>query len=143
LIPEEIGFLRYLCAAKVELSEYEFPPNKVSNIQNQLEKLISTNYYLNKSAKNAFRSYLLAYASHSHKDIFNVLELNLYAVGLAFGFQTPPIVDLPISTKRRKRKFNMNSDSKMSHQKFSNSHAFSAINPYGRRELKDKRQFCH
>jgi len=143
LIPEEIGFLRYLCAAKVELCEYEFPSNKVANIQRQLEKLISTNYYLNKAAKSAFRSYLLAYASHSHKDIFNVLELDLHAVGLAFGFQTPPNVDLPISTKRRKRKFNMRSDGKMAHQSFSNTHTFSATNPYGRRDLNDKRQFCH
>lgn len=43
------------------------------------------NYYLNKSARDAYRSYLLAYASHSHKDIFNVHELDLQVrLGLAW-----------------------------------------------------------
>merc|ERR1712032_1372356 len=115
----------------------------MGNIQRKLENLISSNYYLSKAAKNAFRSYLLAYTSHSHKDIFNVLKLDLHAVGLAFGLKTPPNVDLQISTKRRKRKFNMRSDGKIENKKFSNAHTFSAMNPYGRRESNDKRQFCH
>merc|ERR1712038_61239 len=104
LTPEETGFLRYLKAAKVSLNEYEFPMNKIANVQSQLQKLIEKNYYLNKAAKDAYRSYLLAYASHSHKDIFNVLELDLQAVGLAFGFQCPPTVDLPLIRKKNKRK---------------------------------------
>lgn len=41
------------------------------------EHLVSKNYYLNKSAKDAYRSYLLAYNSHSMKDIFNVHRLDL------------------------------------------------------------------
>lgn len=41
------------------------------------EKLVANNYYLNKSAKDAYRSYLLAYNSHSMKDIFNVHRLDL------------------------------------------------------------------
>ena len=41
------------------------------------EKLVGSNYYLNKSAKEAYRSYLLAYNSHSMKDIFNVHRLDL------------------------------------------------------------------
>lgn len=35
--------------------EFEFPEKKLLNIQSQLEKLIASNYYLNKSAKDAFR----------------------------------------------------------------------------------------
>lgn len=46
-------------------------------MQSQLTKLVEKNYYLNKSARDAYRSYLLAYASHSHKEIFNVHELDL------------------------------------------------------------------
>lgn len=53
--PEELGFLRFLKAAKVTLNEYEFSWNKIANIQPQLEKLISQNYYLNKSAKEAYK----------------------------------------------------------------------------------------
>merc|ERR1712179_801333 len=103
LTPEETGFLRYLKASKVTLNEYEFPTNKVANVQSQLQRLIETNYYLNCSARDAYRSYLLAYASHSHRDIFNVHELDLQAVGRAFGFTTPPRVDIAFGTKGGKR----------------------------------------
>ena len=58
LTPSELGFLRYLKAAKVPLNEYEFPANKIANIQSQLTKLIKTNYLLNQSAKDGYRAYL-------------------------------------------------------------------------------------
>ena len=77
LLPEETAFLKYLREAKVTLQEYEFPVNKVANIGTQTMMLVEKNYYLNKSARDAYRSYLLSYASHSHKDIFNVHELDL------------------------------------------------------------------
>ena len=59
LTPEETGFLRYLKAAKVSLNEYEFPSHKIANVQSQLQRLIEKNYYLNKAARDAYRSYLL------------------------------------------------------------------------------------
>lgn len=99
LRPEELGFLRYLKAAKVTLNEFEFSWNKVANIQTQLENLISKNYYLNKSAKEAYKCYLRAYDSHSLKDIFDVTNMDLTAVSKSFGFSVPPFVDLPISNK--------------------------------------------
>ena len=146
LTPEETGFLRYLKAAKVTLNEYEFRTHKVANVQSQLQSLIEKNYYLNKAARDAYRSYLLAYASHSLRDIFNVHELDLQAVGLAFGFTTPPRVDLAFSakgnTKRRhngqKLKTKGGKDRSMS-----SGHGFSASNPYGKREKNDRRQFSH
>lgn len=55
LRPEELGFLRYLKQARVALMEYEFSWTKIANIQPQLEKLVSQNYYLNKSAKEAYK----------------------------------------------------------------------------------------
>ena len=81
-MPEETAFLKYLREAKVTLQEYEFPSNKVANISTQTNMLIEKNYYLNKSARDAYRSYLLSYASHSHKDIFNVHELDLQGASL-------------------------------------------------------------
>ncbi|VDN21861.1 unnamed protein product [Gongylonema pulchrum] len=99
LRPEELGFLRYLKHAKVVLNEYEFSWSKVANIQPQLEKLIAQNYYLNKSAKEAYKCYVRAYDSHSLKNIFDVNTLDLIAVAKSFGFSTPPFVDLPISHK--------------------------------------------
>lgn len=138
LIPEETGFLRYLKAAKVTLNEYEFPTNKVANVQSQLHRLIESNYYLNKAARDAYRSYLLAYASHAHRDIFNVHELDLQAVGAAFGFTTPPRVDLAFGKEKRKK---VGGDGKSRHS--GTGHAFSASNPYGKRSAGDKRQFSH
>lgn len=48
LLPSEVGFLKLLKEARVPLVEFELPAKKILNIQSQLEKLISANYYLNK-----------------------------------------------------------------------------------------------
>merc|ERR1719335_2028644 len=37
LMPEELGFLRFLKAAGVPVNEYSFPPSKIANIQQQRE----------------------------------------------------------------------------------------------------------
>ncbi|KAF1800120.1 ATP-dependent RNA helicase HAS1 [Mucor lusitanicus] len=94
LLPSELGFLRYLKHAKVPLNEYQFPSNKIANVQGQLEKLIDKNYYLNQSAKDGYRSYLQAYSSFSLKKIFDVNNLDLAKVAKAFGFASPPKVNL-------------------------------------------------
>ncbi|XP_005676303.1 PREDICTED: ATP-dependent RNA helicase DDX18 [Capra hircus] len=106
LRPEELGFLRYLKQSKVPLSEFEFSWSKISDIQSQLEKLIEKNYFLHKSAQEAYKSYIRAYDSHSLKQIFNVNNLNLPQVALSFGFKVPPFVDLNVNSndgKVRKR----------------------------------------
>ena len=89
------------------LNEYQFPPSKIANVQSQLERLIEKNYYLNRSAKEGYRSYLQAYASHAQKDIFDVGKLDLSKVGLAYGFTCPPTVNLLIgsSLKENKKKY--------------------------------------
>ncbi|KAH8284380.1 hypothetical protein KR018_010670 [Drosophila ironensis] len=101
--PEELGFLRYLKAAKVPLNEFEFSWQKIADIQLQLEKLISKNYFLNQSAKEAFKSYVRAYDSHQLKQIFNVNTLDLQAVAKSFGFLVPPVVDLKVGAAKRER----------------------------------------
>lgn len=62
----------------------------------QMEKLIEKNYYLHKSAQEAYKSYVRAYDSHSLKQIYSVNTLNLPMVALSFGFKVPPYVDLSI-----------------------------------------------
>jgi len=101
LRPEELGFLRYLKQANVPLNEFEFGWNKVSNIQPQMEKLISKNYFLSISAKEAFKAYVRAYESHSLKQIFNVQTLDLNAVGRSFGFSVPPHIDLGVGYSKK------------------------------------------
>jgi hypothetical protein len=61
----------------VPLNEYEFPLNKLASVQSQLERLVEKNYYLHQSARDAYRSYILAYNSHALKEIFNVHTLDL------------------------------------------------------------------
>ena len=158
LLPEETAFLRYLRVAKVTLNEFEFPAHKIANITTQLQMLIEKNFYLNKSARDAYRSYLLSYASHQHKDIFKVLELDLQGVGKGFGFTVPPRVDLNLSArgpeKRNRNKIGggkaaggaggSSSSSGARPERFGSSgHAFSAENPYGKKAAGDKRQFSH
>lgn len=55
LLPNEVGFLKYLKEARVPVVEFEFPTKKLVNVQSQLEKLIGKNYYLNNSAKDGYR----------------------------------------------------------------------------------------
>lgn len=59
-----------------------------------MESLLEKNHYLHVSARDAYRSYLQAYASHSLKETFNVNELDLQKVAKSFGFSVPPRVDL-------------------------------------------------
>ena len=81
LRPEELGFLRYLRQANVPLNEFEFSWSKVSDIQPQLEKLTSKNYFLNLSAKEAFKAYVRAYESHGLK---HVSQLSHYSKSQIF-----------------------------------------------------------
>ncbi|XP_069699937.1 probable ATP-dependent RNA helicase pitchoune [Periplaneta americana] len=108
LRPEELGFLRYLKQARVPLNEFEFSWNKIADIQLQLEKLIGKNYFLNLSAKDAFKAYVRAYDSHHLKQIFDVETLDLAKVAASFGFRVPPAVDLQVNSSKgarpRKRK---------------------------------------
>jgi ATP-dependent RNA helicase DDX18/HAS1 len=134
LIPEELGFLRYLKGAKVPLNEYEFPSSKIANVQSQLEKLVEKNYYLHQSARDAYRSYLLAYNSHAMKDIFNVHRLDLQAVASSFGFNCPPKVNLNLDSSAAKFR-------KKAPAGRTGKHGFDASNPYGRKGGGDKTKF--
>ncbi|MCJ1285101.1 ATP-dependent RNA helicase [Xylographa opegraphella] len=106
LQPSEVGFLKHLKEARVPVVEFDFPAKRIVNVQSQLEKLIGQNYYLNKSAKDGYRSYLQAYASHSLRSIFDVNKLDLVKVAKSFGFQTPPRIDIQLgaSMSRDKKK---------------------------------------
>ncbi|XP_051161355.1 probable ATP-dependent RNA helicase pitchoune [Leptopilina boulardi] len=103
LRPEELGFLRYLSQARVPVNEFEFSWNKVKNIQLQLEKLVAKNYYLNMSAKEAYKAYVRAYDSHHLKQIFDIETLDLAAVAKSFGFLNPPAVDLKVGLSKDTR----------------------------------------
>ncbi|XAR51267.1 RNA helicase [Bertholletia excelsa] len=135
LIPEEMQFLHYLKKAKVPVKEYEYSEKKLANVQSLLEKLVANNYYLNKSAKDAYRSYILAYNSHSMKDIFNVHHLDMQAVAASFCFSNPPKVNLNIDSNASKFR-------KKRRKVEGSRNGFSDSNPYGRQGGdEDTRQF--
>lgn len=94
LRPEELGFLKYLKHARVPLQEYDFSWHKIANVQNQLEKVVTGNYFLQVSAREAFKSYVRAYKSHHMKRVFNVDTLDLKTVAKSFGFPVPPFVSI-------------------------------------------------
>jgi len=124
LLPQELGFLKYLKNAKVPLNEYEFPESKIAKVQNQLEKLVQTNYFLHKSAREGYRSYVQAYSQHQLKRVFNVHTLDLVKVAKSFGFTVPPHVPLKISLKTKAKE----------KAKSKSKHGFSEDNPYGEKE---------
>ena len=121
LQPSEVGFLAHLKEARVPLVEFEIPARKIVDVQAQLEMLIGKNYYLNKvysllpplsvvlkflltilqSAKDGYRSYLQAYASHSLRTVFNVNHLDLKKVAKGFGFAVPPRVDISLGASMK------------------------------------------
>ncbi|XP_078442435.1 P-loop containing nucleoside triphosphate hydrolases superfamily protein [Wolffia australiana] len=134
LIPEELQFLSYLKAAKVPVKEYEFEEKKLANVQSHLNKLVETNYHLNQSAKDAYRSYMLAYNSHSMKDVFNVHRLDVKAVAASFGFSSPPKVNLNIDSNASKFR-------KKQRKVEGTRNRISWSNPYGKTKGEDGRQF--
>ncbi|KAK6189281.1 Fructose-2,6-bisphosphatase [Pestalotiopsis sp. IQ-011] len=101
LQPSEAAFLGHLKQARVPVSEFEFPANKIINIQSQLEKLVVQNYYLHQSAKDGFKSYIHAYASHSLRSVFDVAKLDLKKVAKSFGFNAPPRVDIQLNASMK------------------------------------------
>lgn len=126
LTPEELQFLSHLKAAKVPVKECEFPKKKLTNVQSRLEKLVANNYYLNRSAKEAYRAYVLAYNSHSSKDIFNVHRLEFRAVAASFCFDDPPNVNINIGSSASKFRKAKRKDGR-------SRNGFSSNNPYGNR----------
>lgn len=118
LLPQELGYLKLLRESKVPCKEFDFPTSKIAKVQPQLENLIEKNFYLYKSAREAYRSYVQAYAQSALKDVFDVHSLDLAKVSKSFGFAVPPKVNFNISLggkQSRKRK-----------------QTFSEDNPYGK-----------
>ncbi|EPY33722.1 ATP-dependent RNA helicase DDX18/HAS1 [Strigomonas culicis] len=99
LLPQENLFLKYLYDdARVTVNEYSFDLTKLNeNVQEQLEKLVSSNYYLRTSARQAYEGYLLSYTSSQLKNVFNVHQLDLAAVARGFALSEPPPISIDLS----------------------------------------------
>ena len=56
------------------------------------------------SAKEGYRSYLNAYASHSLRSVFDIQKLDLVKLAKSFGFTTPPRVDITLGASMTRDK---------------------------------------
>ena len=70
----------------------------------ELQSLVGKNYYLRRSAHEAYKSFLQSYATHSLKVVFDVYALDLSKVAAGFGMETAPIVDLGLSESSLRKK---------------------------------------
>eukprot|EP01063_Lacrimia_lanifica_P012452 TRINITY_DN1909_c0_g1_i1.p1 TRINITY_DN1909_c0_g1~~TRINITY_DN1909_c0_g1_i1.p1 ORF type:complete len:625 (+),score=307.93 TRINITY_DN1909_c0_g1_i1:71-1876(+) len=105
LLPEELAFLKYLRQQKVRCNQFDFKTEKLSKqIQLKLENLVEKTYYLHRSARDAYRAYLLSYASHSMQDVFNVSDLDLRKVAKSVGLKEAPAIDFNLVESNSKRK---------------------------------------
>lgn len=103
LMANEAGFIKLLRTAGVPLFEFEFPLDKIINVQEEMERIVGTVYYLRKKAQDAYKTYLYTYATHSLKNIFNINKLDLPALARSFGLTEAPSVDVPGYKPGKKR----------------------------------------
>ena len=91
LTPDQFGFLAHYKAANVKIYEYEIP--QIARVQKELNKLVredSGKLKLQQLGGEAYHSFLIAYASHEYRDIYNIHALDVNKVALCFGFEEPP-----------------------------------------------------
>jgi ATP-dependent RNA helicase DDX18/HAS1 len=67
-----------------------------------LSRIYANHFFQTQAAKDGYRSYLQAYASHSLRSVFNVQQLDLKKVAKSFGFATPPRVDIQLGAGMKK-----------------------------------------
>jgi ATP-dependent RNA helicase DDX18/HAS1 len=82
---EKQGFLKYYHSASIPVSEFELPSN-LAEVQSHIENAArgGSGRFLRR-ARDAYGSYLIAYASHGFRDVYNVHDLNKGDVAEAFG----------------------------------------------------------
>lgn len=100
LNPGEQGFLKYYHSASIPVSEFEIPTGKLADVQTHIEYHVNESERLLRLARDAYGSYLIAYASHGFRDVYNVHDLNKHDVASAFGLVGLPAVmdDLTMET---------------------------------------------
>jgi ATP-dependent RNA helicase DDX18/HAS1 len=94
LLPHEQVFVRYLQKIGVVVEAWGF--NEPRDVGMPFVAAVQGNYYLEKSAREALKSYLHAYAGHKLKKIFNAEKIELNGLSRSFGFEKMPRIELSI-----------------------------------------------
>ncbi|OHT15374.1 DEAD/DEAH box helicase family protein [Tritrichomonas foetus] len=96
LMKNEVKFLEHLKEAKVPLTKLEMP-SKLFEFDLTLKDKMSKNRKLLKNAKEALKSYLMAYESHALNDCFDIRKLDIEGIAKSFGFDELPQLDIRVS----------------------------------------------
>lgn len=103
LSEEEAPFVTYLSRFKIVLERLPMP-DKLPDIQAQLERVLQLDEIVAKSAINAYRAHVGAYQSHLLQQVFNIQRLDLDALATAFALTSAPAVSLPKNSADEKKK---------------------------------------
>ena len=90
LTPNQFNFTHYFNAAHIKYYEYEM--HNLSNVQRHYEKLVRRDERLYVLGKEAYHAYLLNYASHEYRDVYDVHMIDKDEVAMSFGFDRAPIL---------------------------------------------------
>ncbi|KAL0239094.1 hypothetical protein PCE1_004785 [Barthelona sp. PCE] len=104
LMPHETGFLELLKQKNIDLVKYELNEKLPVKLGEYLKDMVSESYALSKSATDSYRSFILAYNSHSFKSIFDINALDLASISESFLLNVPPNVSLPAYNKKQQRR---------------------------------------
>ncbi|KAI5181576.1 ATP-dependent RNA helicase DDX18/HAS1 [Nematocida sp. AWRm80] len=99
LLPHERIFIKYLKKLGVEVEEWQF--KEPQNISAHLIKAVSNNYYLEKDARNALKTYIQAYAGHKLKTVFDATKIDLNKIATSFGLSTVGKLDVTIGANKK------------------------------------------
>ncbi len=72
LSPSKQGFLKYYHSASIPVSEFEIPKSKLADVQSNIEYHVNKTDRLQRLSRDAYGSYLIAYASHGFRDVYNI-----------------------------------------------------------------------
>nr|XP_027202143.1 ATP-dependent RNA helicase has1-like [Dermatophagoides pteronyssinus] len=103
LLPQEIGLLKLLAQENIVTTAMDINYRSLEKIQSQLEKIIQSTPELQKDAITAFKKFLLAYHSHSLKNIFQIEKLDIGKLAKSFALSTIPKYDLPALAKIKRK----------------------------------------
>jgi ATP-dependent RNA helicase DDX18/HAS1 len=95
LLPNEVKFIDHIEKSKIkDMKEFEFPEEKLIDIQDNFENIVESNMALESLAKDAYKSYIFSYLYTGSKlpDVFDLEKLERTKVCKSFGFKLPPPV---------------------------------------------------
>ena len=101
LTPQQFNFLNYFKCAHVKI--YEYVIHNLSNVQHRYETLVRKDDKLHSLGVAAYHSYMMKYASHEYKDVYDVHTLNRDRVATSFGFGKAPKVAEKNESKNKKK----------------------------------------